>query len=159
MNFLQTYRYVHFSKQYVIQGGEIATLHSLESNKRKQCQCYLLLYKAVESLFSNFWEGFSLIFLSYTKFGHETSHKSLLNTTQLLVPKCLKQNWGMKLWIRTSEQAPWELQSVKKKKKKIIVVAFLYPFHPIFFPLALLLLYQNKETWTRPKTELLNLKT
>ena len=61
----------------------------------------------VETTFSNMRGFFTDFSQTYKEFAHETSHiHSLLNMTQLLVPKsplCLKKKiGGMRLWIGTS---------------------------------------------------------
>ncbi len=58
-----------FSNQYIIQ-GEKENFVSFESNKRKQCYCYLLFYKKWR-MERGFFHRF---LLNCTKFGHETSH-------------------------------------------------------------------------------------
>ncbi len=61
--------YDHFSNQYII-GGEKMQLQVIGENNAT----YLLFYKMVVTMFSNFQEFFFFADFSYTEFVHETSH-------------------------------------------------------------------------------------
>ncbi len=85
---------------------KIANFFSFESNTRKQCLYYLLFYKMVETTFSNFLEGLSLISPKlYTEFVHESLHiqpSKYDSTSGTKISICLKKVGGMRLWIGTS---------------------------------------------------------
>ena len=76
---------------------------SFESNNRKQCLCYLLYYKMVETRFLISKKVFHWFLSNYTEFVHETfiQPSKYDSTSGPKISICLKK-WGMRLWIGTS---------------------------------------------------------